>query len=402
MPDPMPSTEAGRVRRPGFDSKSPPAEPAGRRLAAVVGVAGVRRVRGVRCGRLAWPIRTPARTAGGEPPLIRAAPRARSSCRRIRRRSRRSPRSRREVGRHVERCRAGSARAPAAAPEQPLAPPSRSTPSAATGQPGGAEPRTPRVAALPSDDGVGASRPDQALPEAEAALDRLLAEVTAVSEVAGAPGASAAKPAGAMRGRAMPPAEPIGRRAAETGRGTAPASCRNAARERTRRRGAAGSGGGPAERARQRRRRGAPRNPAPPPAPPQKPSAPPATAATRRGRASGGRDQQGGASAGAATAAATEPRRSARPRRRRSRAMATSASSWRQSAARRTPGVPGSCSRAISGRRCTGSSRFSSAPTPSTACSTGSRSARSPDRRRRESLCEQLKQRNASCFVIRR
>ena len=31
VPEPMSSTEASRVRRPGFDGKSPPAEPSGRR-----------------------------------------------------------------------------------------------------------------------------------------------------------------------------------------------------------------------------------------------------------------------------------------------------------------------------------------------------------------------------------
>ena len=76
MPDPMPSIEAGRVRRPGFDSKSPPAEPSGRswRLWSVLPVCAGFAVFGV----VVWMAYQDASLGppGGEPPLIRAAPEA--------------------------------------------------------------------------------------------------------------------------------------------------------------------------------------------------------------------------------------------------------------------------------------------------------------------------------------
>ena len=72
----MPSIEAGRVRRPGFDSKSPPAEPSGRswRLWSVLPVCAGFAVFGV----VVWMAYQDASLGppGGEPPLIRAAPEA--------------------------------------------------------------------------------------------------------------------------------------------------------------------------------------------------------------------------------------------------------------------------------------------------------------------------------------
>ena len=70
----MPSIEAGRVRRPGFDAKSPPAEPSGRswRLWSVLPVCAGFAVFGV----VVWMAYQDASLGppGGEPPLIRAAP----------------------------------------------------------------------------------------------------------------------------------------------------------------------------------------------------------------------------------------------------------------------------------------------------------------------------------------
>ena len=76
MPDPMSSTEASRVRRPGFDGKSPPAEPSGRRrrLWAVLPVCAGFAV----FGAVVWMAYQDASLGppNGEPPLIRAAPEA--------------------------------------------------------------------------------------------------------------------------------------------------------------------------------------------------------------------------------------------------------------------------------------------------------------------------------------
>ena len=76
VPEPMSSTEASRVRRPGFDGKSPPAEPSGRRwrLWSVLPVCAGFAVFGV----VVWLAYQDASLGppGAEPPLIRAAPEA--------------------------------------------------------------------------------------------------------------------------------------------------------------------------------------------------------------------------------------------------------------------------------------------------------------------------------------
>ncbi len=203
----MPSIEAGRVRRPGFDSKSPPAEPSGRswRLWSVLPVCAGFAVFGV----VVWMAYQDASLGppGGEPPLIRAAPEA----------IKLPPDQAEEAALAAEQGEVGQLWSDAEQdqperllplPEQPLAPPA-GEPSATTGQPGGTD-RDAQVAALPSDAASAQAAPDQALPEAEAALDRLLAEVTAVSEGAGAAGANAAKPVedtNAPAVAATPPAE---------------------------------------------------------------------------------------------------------------------------------------------------------------------------------------------------
>ena len=280
MPDPMSSTEASRVRRPGFDSKSPPAEPSGRswRLWSVLPVCAGFAVFGV----VVWMAYQDASLGppGGEPPLIRAAPEA----------IKLPPDQAEEAALAAEQDEVGQLWSDAEQdqperllplPEQPLTPPAGEpsatsrTACAAVGRgsaPGSRRCRPDAASAQPAT--------DQSLPEAEAALDRLLAEVTAVSEGAGAPGASAAKPAEDTNG-------PGG-------------SCRSAVRERR----------PPPWRLPTRRRRSPnppattaaapPAIPPAPPAPPQKPAAPAATAAA------GADVRPAGAIGGAAT-----PRRAA-------------------------------------------------------------------------------------------
>jgi SPOR domain len=204
VPDPMSSTEAGRLRRPGFDSKSPPAEPPGRRrrLWSVLPVCAGFAV----FGAVVWMAYQDAslEPPGGEPPLIKAAPEA----------IKLPPDQAEETALAAEQGEVGHLWSDAdedqperllPLPEQPLSPPA-GEPTPTAGQPsheapGGAN-SDARVAALPSaqrgqgsSDAAPEATPDRSLQEAEAALDRLLAEVTAVSEGAGAQGQRDAKPA---------------------------------------------------------------------------------------------------------------------------------------------------------------------------------------------------------------
>jgi SPOR domain len=198
VPDPMSSTEAGRVRRPGFDSKSPPAEPSGRRrrLWSVLLVCAGFAV----FGAVVWMAYQDASLGppGGEPPLIKAAPQA----------IKLPPDQAEETALAAEQGEVGQLWSDAdedqperllPLPEQPRSPPAgQPSREAASGANSGA-----RVAALPSaEPGQGSSdaapaqsASDRSLQEAEAALDRLLAEVTAVSEGAAAPDGRDAKPA---------------------------------------------------------------------------------------------------------------------------------------------------------------------------------------------------------------
>jgi cell division septation protein DedD len=137
-------------------------------------------------------------------------------------------------------------------PEQPLPPPA-GAPLAEAGQPArdaaqGAD-GAGGITALPSD----ATQPatDRSLQEAEAALDRLLAEVTAVSEGTSRAGAGAAQPPEVTNRLAAAPPE-------NQGAGKTPP-----AREETPASAPAAIAAAPA-----------PTVPTPPPAPPQKPSAP--------------------------------------------------------------------------------------------------------------------------------
>jgi hypothetical protein len=406
VPDPMSSTEAGRVRRPGFDSKSPPAEPSGRRwrLWSVLPVCAGFAVFGV----VVWMAYQDAslRPPGGAPPLIRAAPQAiKLPPDQAEEPSLAGEQS--EVGRLWSDAEQDQPERLLPRPEQPLSPPA-GDPSAATGQSGGAD-RDAQVAALPSDAASAQAAPDQALPEAEAALDRLLAEVTAVSEGAGAPGASAAKPAEDANARAvaaMPPAADTNRpaaAAAKPGEDTAPAVAAATPPENERAAKPppspeANPPSAPATTA----AAAPPAIPAAPPAPPQKPSAPAATA---------------GAGADVRPAAATS--RAVRPQA-QPQAAAT------ETAALSTTTPPQIASEgdfriqlaAVRGQadarrawdlfaRDLGSALSGVEPIFERADTVNGvfyRVQIGPFARQEaaESLCEQLKQHNASCFVIRR
>jgi hypothetical protein len=211
----MSSTEASRVRRLGFDAEPPAVESPGRgrRLWSVLPVCAGFAVFGV----IVWLAYQDAGLGppGGEPPLIRAAPdpiklppeQAEETALAA------------EQGGAVGRLWSDAEQADQPErllppPEEPLSPPSSETPAGAAptlaqpdGRPAGApaEPDTTAggagVAALPPKAAAEASpaaapKPatDESLQEAEAALDRLLAEVTAMSEDKEAPGATAARP----------------------------------------------------------------------------------------------------------------------------------------------------------------------------------------------------------------
>jgi hypothetical protein len=214
VPDPMSSTEAGRVRRPGFDSKSPPAEPSGRRrrLWSVLPVCAGFAV----FGAVVWMAYQDASLGppGGEPPLIKAAPQA----------IKLPPDQAEETALAAEQGEVGQLWSDAdedqperllPLPEPPLSPPA-GEPSPTAGQPSRGADSDTRVAALPSaEPGQGSSdaaparsASDRSLQEAEAALDRLLAEVTAVSEGAAAPDGRDAKPAEDTNGPAATAAAP--------------------------------------------------------------------------------------------------------------------------------------------------------------------------------------------------
>jgi hypothetical protein len=204
----MSSTEANHVRRPGFDAAAPPVEPAERkrRLWTVLPVCAGFAV----FGAVVWLAYQDASLGppGAEPPLIKAAPEP----------IKLPPDQAEETALAAEQGTVGRLWSDAEQadqperllppPEQPLAPPTGEPPAesaagqpATAGAPGGPDENShPGVAALSS--GVqaqGSAHPaalqpptDESLQEAEAALDRLLAEVTALPGDAEAPAASAA------------------------------------------------------------------------------------------------------------------------------------------------------------------------------------------------------------------
>jgi SPOR domain len=254
VPEPMSSTEASRVRRPGLEGKSPPAEPSGRRLGlwSVLPVCAGFAVFGV----VVWLAYQDASLGppGGEPPLIRAAPQA------IKLPPDQADEEtlaaeEGEIGRLWSDAQPDQPERLLPLPEQPLLPPAGEAAGGADGGTGDAAPPSDAPGQRASHTAPAQPPTDQSLQEAEAALDRLLAEVTAVSEGAGAPGASAARPAdtNGTGAAAAPPAREQGADAAPPGPAANPPATTTAA--------------------------AAPPIPAAPPAPPQKPAAPATTTA---------------------------------------------------------------------------------------------------------------------------
>jgi hypothetical protein len=208
----MSSLETSRVRRPRFDAEAPPVEPAGRRrrLWSVLPVCAGFAVFGV----VVWLAYQDASLGppGAEPPLIKAAPEP----------IKLPPEQAEETTLAAEQGAVGRLWSDAEQadqperllppPEQPLAPLTGEPPAgSAAGEPATAsapgeagENSHPEVAALPSEaQAQGSSEPaalqppsDESLQDAEAALDRLLAEVTGLPDDTGAPATRAPTAAG--------------------------------------------------------------------------------------------------------------------------------------------------------------------------------------------------------------
>jgi cell division septation protein DedD len=213
VPDPISATEASRVRRPGFDAEAPPVEPAERkrRLWSVLPMCAGFAV----FGAVVWLAYQDASLGppGAEPPLIRAAPEP----------IKLPPDQAEETSLAAEQGAVGrlwsdgeQADQPERLlppPEQPRSPPSGEPRAGLTaGEPGTAsapgeaadENSRPGVAALPSgapgqvspDSTALQPSTDESLQQAEAALDRLLAEVTALPGETQAPAANSATSTG--------------------------------------------------------------------------------------------------------------------------------------------------------------------------------------------------------------
>jgi hypothetical protein len=213
----MSSTETSRVRRPGFDAQPPAVESPGRgrRLWSVLPVCAGFAVFGV----VVWLAYQDAGLGrpSGEPPLIRAAPEPIK----LPPEQAEEPALAAEQGGAVGRLWSDGEQADQPerllpTPEEPLSPPSGEPPAGVaqtTAPPHGrsagapnAPGAAPGAAGEASDTGTAPPAPaqasaaapppasDESLQEAETALDRLLAEVTAMSEDKDAPGATAAAP----------------------------------------------------------------------------------------------------------------------------------------------------------------------------------------------------------------
>jgi hypothetical protein len=271
----MSSTAASRVRRPGFDAGPPAVESPGRRrrLWSVLPVCAGFAVFGV----IVWLAYQDAGLGrpSGEPPLIRAAPEPIKLPPEQAEETALAAEQGGAVGRlwsDAEQVDQPERLLPP--PEEPLSPPSSEPPAAVAETPAQPDGRSAGTAAAPgganragaTSDAAEAALPgatpapasaaapqpatDESLQQAEAALDRLLAEVTAMSEDKGAPGATAAKPSEAQGSGAAP---------SDAGPPNAPATTATAAATATR--------------------------PAPlaPPAPPQKPAPQPSASTATSG-----------------------------------------------------------------------------------------------------------------------
>ncbi|HEY7600133.1 MAG TPA: SPOR domain-containing protein [Candidatus Limnocylindrales bacterium] len=367
------------MRRSGFDSKSPPAEPSGRgrRLWAVLPVCAGFAV----FGAVVWMAYQDASLGppNGEPPLIRAAPEA----------IKLPPDQTDEAALAAEQGDVGQLLSDAEPdqperllplPEQPLPPPA-GEPLADAGQPAreaaqGAD-GAAGMAALPSDAAQPAT--DRSVQEAEAALDRLLAEVTAVSEGTSRAGAGAAQPPEVRNRPAATPPENQGAGETPPVREETPASA------------PAAIAAAPA-----------PAVPTPPPAPPQKPSAPAATAATgedvRPAAATSGPANPEARTRSASTETAALSTTTAPPIASNGdfriqlaavRGQADARRAWELFARDLGPALRGI--EPIFERADTANGVFYRVQVGPFASQEAA-----------ETLCEQLKQRNASCFVIRR
>jgi hypothetical protein len=211
VPDPISATLTNRARRPGPDADPPPGEAPGRarRLWSVLPVCAGFAV----FGAVVWLAYQDASLGPpiGEPPLIKATAEP----------VKLPPEQAEQTTLATEQGAIGRLWSDAEQTDQPerlLPPPEEPLPPPTTEQPALAELAPEHSAGQPadapamgaaggdgaSDVGAGADLPDSAslqpptdesLEEAEAALDRLLAEVTALSEDTDAPGATAPAPA---------------------------------------------------------------------------------------------------------------------------------------------------------------------------------------------------------------
>jgi SPOR domain len=229
VPDPISATLTSRVRRPGSDAEPPPGEgPArARRLWSVLPACAGFAVFGV----IVWLAYQDASLGPpiGEPPLIKAAAEP----------VKLPPEQAEQTTLAAEQGAIGRLWSDAEQtdqperllppPEEPLSPPTPEQPARAElapEQPAGQPADAPAMGAA-GEDGAGAARAgalpsagpaadipdsaslqsptDESLQEAEAALDRLLAEVTASAEDTDAPGATGSEPAADQGTVELPP-----------------------------------------------------------------------------------------------------------------------------------------------------------------------------------------------------
>jgi hypothetical protein len=228
VPDPISSTLTSRVRRPGSDAEPPPGEGQGRarRLWSVLPACAGFAVFGV----IVWLAYQDASLGPpiGQPPLIKAAAEP----------VKLPPEQAEQTTLAAEQGAVGRLWSDSEQtdqperllppPEEPLSPPTPEQPALAEVAPeqgAGQLARTPAAGAAGADGASDASAgalpspapadlpdsaslqppTDESLQEAEAALDRLLAEVTGLSEDADAPGATGSEPAADQGTVELPP-----------------------------------------------------------------------------------------------------------------------------------------------------------------------------------------------------